>query len=312
MVQTVIGVLHIVSDLDKCCRFYSSIFGFEQKSLLELEGDDYADLFDLKGIKIRVANLSLGAENFWLGQFISHKSKCYPENSRSNDLWFQHLAIVVSDMDQAYEILKKNKVQGISSAPQTIPEWNKSAAGIRAYYFQGPEGHPLEIINFPKGKGLPKWQGCSEHIFLGIDHTAIAIHDTDTSITFYRDFLGMYIVGESLNYGETQERLSGVSGAKVRITAMRFPNSKGVGIEFLQYLNPPDGRTKESPSACDLFATTTIIAVDDVDGMYRRAVKTSIPVLSREIIKSDIIKSGSSSFIVADPDGHRILITNLN
>ena len=164
MVQTVLGVLHIVSDLDKCCSFYSSIFGFEQKSLLELEGDDYADLFDLKGIKIRVANLSLGAENFWLGQFISHKSKCYPENSRSNDLWFQHLAIVVSDMDQAYEILKKNKVQGISSAPQTIPEWNKSAAGIRAYYFQGPEGHPLEIINFPKGKGLPKWQGCSEHI----------------------------------------------------------------------------------------------------------------------------------------------------
>ena len=71
-------------------------------------------------------------------------------------------------------------------ARRTIP----NAAGIRAFYFRDPDGHPLEILQFPPDKGDPKWHAPSDRLFLGIDHTAIVVSDTDASLEFYRDVLG--------------------------------------------------------------------------------------------------------------------------
>jgi len=47
---------------------------------------------------------------------------------RSNDRWFQHIAIVVSDMRCAYERLRDAHVEQISSGPQRLPDWNVNAA----------------------------------------------------------------------------------------------------------------------------------------------------------------------------------------
>lgn len=81
-------------------------------------------------------------------------------------------------MDKAYQSLRSFKVQHASTAPQTIPASNKAAAGIRAFYFRDPDGYYLETIYFPPGKGNPKWQQPNKALFLGIDHTAIAISNT--------------------------------------------------------------------------------------------------------------------------------------
>ncbi len=89
---------------------------------------------------------------------LTSKGRPIPQDSRSLDHWFQHIAIVVRDMDQAYEKLRRNKVKHVSTAPQTLPAWNKDAGGIKAFYFRDPEDHVLEIIWFPPGKGSPKWQ----------------------------------------------------------------------------------------------------------------------------------------------------------
>ena len=35
--------------------------------------------------------------------------------------------------------------------PQTLPDWNKNAAGIQAFYFRDPDGHFLEVLAFPAG-----------------------------------------------------------------------------------------------------------------------------------------------------------------
>nr|WP_199197593.1 hypothetical protein [Chroococcidiopsis sp. CCALA 051] len=47
-----------------------------------------------------------------------------------HDRWFQHIAIAVSDMDKAYQHLRKFKVQYASTAPQRIPDWNRAAAMV--------------------------------------------------------------------------------------------------------------------------------------------------------------------------------------
>jgi catechol 2,3-dioxygenase-like lactoylglutathione lyase family enzyme len=154
----------------------------------------------------------------------------------------------VSDMDRAYQHLRSHKIRHASTGPQRLPEWNKAAAGIRAFYFKDPDGHNLELIYFPPGKGDPRWQKKRNTLFLGIDHTAIVISDTERSLKFYRDILGLTLAGESENYGIEQERLNNVFGARLRISGLK--TLAGPGIEFLEYLSPRDGR----PAPGDLRA----------------------------------------------------------
>jgi catechol 2,3-dioxygenase-like lactoylglutathione lyase family enzyme len=126
--------------------------------------------------------------------------------------------------------LRQNSVEYASSGRQLLPAWNRNAAGIKAFYFKDPDGHPLEILRFPLDKGAEKWNQPSDKLFLGVDHTAIVVGDTEASLRFYRDLLGMRIAGESENYGTEQEHLNNVFGAYFRITSLRA--GSGPGIEL--------------------------------------------------------------------------------
>ena len=84
-----------------------------------------------------------------------------------------------------------------------------NAAGIKAFYFKDPDHHALEILWFPPGKGDPKWhRPAATKLFLGIDHTAIVVNDTEASLKFYREALGLKQVAESENYGVEQKHLN--------------------------------------------------------------------------------------------------------
>jgi len=198
--------------------------------------------------------LHLGQEKIELMQ---RAGRPIPADSRSNDRWFQHLAIVVSDIDRAYAIVLRAGAAPISTGPQELPAWNPNAGGIRAFYFRDPDDHPLELIQFPPGKGDPRWQD-KDRLFLGIDHSAIAVRDTDASLAFYRDRLGLRVAGTSENWGVEQERLSAVPGAHVRITSLRAWS--GPGVELLDYLMPGDGRPMPAdPANNDLWAEEIVM-----------------------------------------------------
>src|SRR5262249_3167113 len=149
----------------------------------------------------RIVRLQLGDETLELTQFLNAPGRLIPRDSRSNDCWFQHIAIVTSDMEKAFDRLHAAHVGFASTGPQLLPSWNPNAGGISAFYFRDPDNHVLEVIHFPNGKGNPKWQAPTEKLFLGIDHTAIVVSNTDQSLAFYRDVLGMRVAGESDNYG---------------------------------------------------------------------------------------------------------------
>jgi catechol 2,3-dioxygenase-like lactoylglutathione lyase family enzyme len=251
-VQEVRSIGLTVNDLGRELTFFTNTLPFTHTATYSLDQPTSLKLFSLSNDTATVAVLKLGSETITLTSH-SLRGRPVPADSRSYDHWFQHIAIVVSDMDQAYTHLRSNHVRHVSTGPQTLPAWNKNAGGIKAFYFRDPEDHVLEIISFPAGKGDPKWQRLStlnsaastfspqpSTIFLGIDHTAIVVSDTDRSLGFYRDQLGFRVVGESENYGTEQEHLNQAFGAHLRITALRA--DRGPGIEFLEYLTPPGGR----------------------------------------------------------------------
>lgn len=135
-----------VSDMKIALPFYTNILHFEILSDDTVNSSEYSDIIQVKNAVIRIAKLKLGDEKIELIDFISPEGKTYPEDSHSNDLWFQHLAIITSNMDSAYAWLKLNNVKNISVEPQRLPDWNKNAGGIKAFYFQDPDGHRILIV----------------------------------------------------------------------------------------------------------------------------------------------------------------------
>ena len=292
-----------VSDVDRAVDFYSKVLSFEKVSEVEVAGADYEQLQGVFGLRMRVVRMKLGDEFLELTEYLTPKGKPVPGDSRSNDRWFQHVAIIVSDMDRAYAWLRQHKVQHASSGPQRLPDWNKNAGGIKAFYFKDPDGHALEILQFPPSKGDPKWQQ-RDKLFLGIDHTAIVVSDTETSLGFYRDALGMKVAGESENFGPEQERLNNVFGARLRITALRA--AQGPGIEFLEYLSPRDGRPAPSDArANDLIHWQTMLATRDAEQAARELRRRKVSFVSSGVIAlADHGFGFKKGFLTRDPDGH--------
>ena len=283
-----------VSDVDRAVAFYTQVLTFEKISDVEVAGADYEHLEGVFGLRIRVVTLKLGAEQLVLTQYLAPRGRAFPADSRSNDRWFQHAAIVVSDMDRAYAQLRENHVEYASSGPQTLPAWNKAAGGIRAFYFRDPDEHYLELIEFPAGKGDPRWHRSDGRLFLGIDHSAIVVSDTARSEAFYRD-LGFHVAGGSENYGNEQEHLSNVFGAHLRITSMR--TESGPGIELLEYLAPRDGR----PMSADVRPNDLVFW----DVMIAEPDRSLLEHLGANPVATPRRELGfESATIVRDPDGH--------
>ena len=210
-----------VRDMDRSVAFYRGVLRFVQVADREMSGDGIEHLYGVFGARIRVVTLKLGEETLKLEQFIAPQGRPLPADSKSNDRWFQHVAIIVADMDRAYARLRAKHVEFASTGPQLLPQWNPNAGGISAFYFRDPDGHDLEVLHFPPDKGDPRWQTAGDRLFLGIDHTAIVVADTEASLAYYRDTLGLKVAGGSENYGIEQERLNNVFGARLRITALR-------------------------------------------------------------------------------------------
>lgn len=296
-----------VSDMDRAIGFYRDVLSFEPVSDVEVAGPQYEQLLGVFGLRLRRVEMRLGEETIELVQYLAPTGRPIPVDSRSNDHWFQHIAIIVRDMDQAYHWLRKHKVQHASPGPQRLPDWNRNAGGIEAFYFRDPDGHPLEILKFPDGKGRAKWHRPTTDLFLGIDHTAIVVADTDQSLAFYRDRLGLRLAGESENYGPEQERLNNVFGARLRITAL-LPED-GPGIELLQYLAPATGRPMPLDSAAnDLWHWHVRASTGHLSEVGKAVAAARGRLVSPNIVHLAAPDHGfQAALMVRDPDGHALL-----
>ena len=296
-----------VKEMDRSVEFYTNVLGFKKVSDNEYQGEAFEKLENIFGLHIRVVRMQLGDEFIELTDYLTTGGRSIPEDQHSNDLSFQHIAIVVSDMDKAYQQLRKFNVEHVSTSPQTLPKSIPGAEGIKAFYFHDPDNHNLELIYFPKGKGQPKWQTSNGKIFLGIDHTAIGISNTESSAKFYNELLGIERKGDSWNKGVEQEHLNNVEGASLHITGNRA--AAGPGVEFLQYLQPGPGKVYPADTrADDIWYWQTVLFTNDAEALYNKLKVANVIFISKELVHQNNNNIHTKSFIVKDPDGHAILI----
>ena len=299
-----------VSDMDRSLAFYTQILPFVKTADVEIDGRAFELLSGVFGARARIVRLALGDEQIELTEYRAPRGRPIPADVRPNDRSFQHVAIIVRDMSQAYARLRSAGVMHASTGPQRLPDWNRNAGGIEAFYFRDPDGHFLEILHFPEGKGQPKWHRAGQDLFLGIDHTAIVVDDTDVSLKFYRDSLGFTLAGESENYDTEQEHLNNVFGARLRITALR--SQHGPGIELLEYLAPRDGRPiPDDLRANDVAHWQTTLAVDSLEALLPLARTHRVTLVSPTPVDLSAPLGFTQAALTRDPDGHgmRFVVT---
>ena len=306
------------ADAEASAAFFETCLGFRRLGeAVVLEGGPYAQLVGLPGGRLRVLRLAIGAEVLELTEVLApgpgaRPGRPIPAGSRSNDRWFQHACLVVNSLEAALAGLQPafaaGRITAISSAPQRLPDWNVAAAGIVAFKFRDPDGHPLELLQFPPDKGEPRWHAAVPGPVLGIDHSAIGSADTATSARFYGDLLGLAAGGDGVNSGPEQDGLDGLAVTWVRITGHRCPS--GAGVECLDYREPTGGRPMPADQGLqDLAHWQLRLRVADLEAIAGRAW-----ALGGRVISPGIVALGeqagwlgaSRALQLADPDGHRL------
>ena len=200
----------------------------------------------------------------------------YPINRHSNDLYFQHCALVTRDIMSDYRRLCEYEFAPISRhGPQWLP------GGDIAFKFRDPDGHPLELIQFPKPKASTDG---------GIDHSAITVKNADESIAFYKDFLGLELKAFQRNTGPNQDALDDLPQTDVKVVALT-PGSSFPHLELLEYVCPASPILPERKPS-DLAASRCIFQVD--------ALPHSLPCINLE--------DGTNVLLTKDPDGHFLLL----
>jgi catechol 2,3-dioxygenase-like lactoylglutathione lyase family enzyme len=304
-VDAVTSVGMTVADMGRAVRFYTEVLAFEQEFDVELSGRPWEQLHGVFGARVRVVGLRLGDERLELTEYLAPKGRPYPPDTRGNDRWFQHVAIIVSDMKAAYSRLREHGVAHASTGPQRLPDWNPGAGGIEAFYFRDPDGHFLEVLAFPPGKGDARWQR-KDRLFLGLDHTAVTVADTEASLAFYRDTLGLSVAGEGENHGVEQEHLNNVFGVRLRITTLRA--ATGTGVELLEYRAPRDGRPAPlDRKANDLAHWQVTMAARGLERLLLPS--RAFGLVSPDVTSIDAEALGfASGLMVRDVDGHAVRV----
>src|SRR6516165_113996 len=300
-----------VADVDRETTFFTKVLQFEKISDFRVVGPEFDKMEGVFNANMRIVHLRLGEQVVELTQYVSPTTgRPIPVPSYSNDASFEHMAIVVSDMDAAYKVLQENNVRQISAHPITIPESNPGAAGIKAVKFRDPEGHDLELIYFPPGKGDPSWQKPTNQVFLGLSHTAMTVDSTEKGVAFYRDLLGFDVGGVTFNTGVTQEVLDDLFNDTCLVTPM-VPISPPPHIEFLDYRTPPGGRPMPlNTKANDLWHWQTTLVTKDIQAAADRLRKAGAQFITPDIVSIPQETQAELGFrkalMVRDPNGHAI------
>ncbi|MDN5924700.1 MAG: VOC family protein [Xanthomonadales bacterium] len=278
--KRIVRVQRNVADLASAVAFYCQALDFE---CIEQQHDNdpvWAQALGLPGARADAVTLRLGAQFVQLLAF-SPAGRAYPDGCQSDELGFQHLAIVVADMQAAYAQLQRHAFTPISrDGPQTLPP---NTGSVRAFKFRDPDGHPLELIEFPAGIGDHVWQS-TQGLFLGIDHSAITVADVAGSVAFYAQ-LGLHVSAQSLNQGYAQSQLDNVDNALVDVVALQPQCAGPMHVELLHY--------RQAASAA-LTLHANHIAADCL--VFERAAT----------------HGGQGIVHLHDPSGHRIMLEPLH
>ena len=258
------------------------------------------------GARARVVRLRLGDEQIELTEYLTPRGRPMPADVRANDRWFQHVAIIVSDMDRPTQRLRaarrRARVDRAAAAARLEPE-RRRHRGVLLPRSRPP--FPRDPALSRRARDRPSGSSAGDATVPRASITRRSSSTTPTaSLAFYRDTLGFAVAGESENYDVEQEHLNNVFGARLRITALRAAAGPGHRAARIP-------RATRRPAGARRSARERHRALADHSGrrFARRllplAGRTRIALVSPGPVDADADSLGfRSGALVRDPDGH--------
>lgn len=294
-------VSRTVSDLARAVAFYQDALDFRVIDEVTHDGAAWGELFGIRGACGQSTTMRLGGQQLELVVF-DPAGDPYPPRSHSADLWFQHIAVVVSDIDAAYARLHAHAFTPISEdGPQRLPP---ATGSVIAYKFRDPDGHPVELIQFPAGTGNAIWQ-TTRGLFLGIDHSAIDVANSDESVDFYTRLLGFRLGRRSFNSGPAQQRLDRASEDLVEVIALYTDTPGPPHVELLCYQKPAGQPLPEHAQPRDIACDRLVLEVDSLAKMVDNLHANHVEFISPGIVPGF---GDQGATLLRDPTGHLLLL----
>jgi catechol 2,3-dioxygenase-like lactoylglutathione lyase family enzyme len=292
----------VVSDLDRAEADYVTTFGCRVVQRADIE-PALLDVLCVKPARGRLSCLQLGRERIEFLEFTDTAGRAYPPDSTSTDLWFQHMAIIVSDMTAAHRLVSANPgFRPISrDGPVRLPD---SSGGLTAFKFRDHDGHPLELLAFPAGRIPPAWRDQAAGPFLGLDHTAIAVRDSAVSTAFFRAVFGFRAGSHTENRGPEQAALDDVDDVEVGVTPLG-PDLPAPRLELLRYHVGLRRPIPADTASNDILATHSVVQVDSLAAVASALERLGRPLAGRDMMT---LLGGGPAALVEGPDGHRFLV----
>jgi catechol 2,3-dioxygenase-like lactoylglutathione lyase family enzyme len=296
-IQRLLRIERNTADLGRALAFHRDALGFRLDAA-NAAPPAWTLLPGLCDTAPRCSYLSLGSQVLVLTGFPN--ATPYPPTNASNDLYFQHCAIVVDDMDAVRErVLRRGAAPITREGPQTLPP---STGSVTAFKFRDPDGHPLELIAFPDGTGDPAWHSVrAPGPSLGIDHSAISVGSVERSVLFY-ELLGLHVAARGVNRGAEQQRLDGLPDVEVVVVAMQATTSTP-HLELLGYRHP-HGHANAPIGLADVAADRLVWQAENVDVLLGAI---SDGDFADAILASGFIGSATVA-LLRDPDGHFMVL----
>ena len=186
--------------------------------------------------------------------------------------------------------------------PQTLPP---SSGSVEAFKFRDAEGHPLELLAFPPDGGPDVWRAKrSSGLFLGLDHSAIAVADSSVSIAWCVEALGLSQAEQTENAGIEQSRMDAVPDARVTVTGL-VPSRSPPHVELLGYHVGSKRAIDTETTSADIAATQFVLETLDLDAVIEALEARGTRFVSPGVVT---LASGSRAILVLDPDGHRFVV----
>ena len=303
-VSAFLRVSTTATDLHRAGTFFHEGLGFAPGEEMRVDDPQWARLMGIAPTStVRATRMRLGAQEIELVCF-DPPGRPYPTVRAANDRWFQHIAIVVDDIDGAWSRLEALSPFDISTdGPQLLPA---NTGGVSAFKFRDPDGHPLELLHLPSGVGDDAWHHSEGSKPLGYDHSAIVVADVERSMRFYQNLLGFRYGGRSLNTGVEQDRLDGLTHCLVDVVALEPAEVATPHLELLCYRQPPCEVPVGDVDANDVESTRQVHRVDDLDRLAERLKDAGVRFVSPGVVT---LATGERAAAIRDPDGHMIVLT---
>jgi catechol 2,3-dioxygenase-like lactoylglutathione lyase family enzyme len=293
----------VVSDLDQTEDHYVHTLGAVVEHRADIE-PSLTRVLCVRRARGRRSLLRLGREQIELLEFTDSAGRPYPPDSTSTDLWFQHMAIIVTDMTEAHgRVMRNQHFKPITrNGPVRLPD---SSGGVTAFKFRDHDGHPLELLAFPEGQVPPAWRNTTATgPILGVDHTAIAVSHSAISVEFFRSVFGFSAGALTENSGPEQDDLDDVAGVHVTVTRLA-QDRPAPRLELLRYHAGSRRPIPAGTSSNDILATHAVIRVASLDATIAALARRGTPLADHDLMA---LRDGMRAALVSGPDGHRFLV----